>query len=92
MPFANFNKWLLVEKNITIRSAKDVISRYKRAEKIVGSKYEEGIPLSLLLKNQEYINCSICVKSQLKRAVNLYTEFLEKEKSKECENGNHEKV
>lgn len=85
MLIAEFNDWLLSEKNMSVRSAKDVISRYKRVERIVGAHYEDGAPLYLLIKSAKYDDLSMFIKSQLKRAATLYSEFLEKTQSEESE-------
>jgi DNA (cytosine-5)-methyltransferase 1 len=67
-----FYKWLLDEQHYSERSARDVISRCKRAEKIVSSF---GVPdayyVFTLEKQQEFQELSVNVKSQLKRALKL---------------------
>lgn len=72
----DFYNWLIYEKKLSIRSAKDVISRCKR---VCNHFISEGkIVKDSIVKmnsNEEFSNCSMFIKSQLRRAVNLYLEF-----------------
>lgn len=68
----DFYSWLLEEQNYSERSAKDVISRCKRAEKIVSSS---GIPdafyVFTLEQQEDFKALSVNVRSQMKRAIKL---------------------
>ena len=77
MDYTVFLNWLVVEKKMSQRSAKDVISRCKRASKILDTEIINSDSLGKLLQNDEYKANSMFVKSQLKRAVILLEEFKE---------------
>ena len=80
MDYVVFKRWLQDKKNMSIRSATDVVSRCKRINRMT---YEENIhdkTISILIKMDSYGNMSPFIKSQLKRAVILYLEFLKEEK------------
>ncbi len=72
----SFLDWLLSEQNYSERAAKDVVSRCKRAEKIVSSI---GVPdayyLFTLEQQPEFQALSVNVKSQMKRALKLQAAF-----------------
>ena len=65
------------EKNMSNRSAKDVISRTKRVGKIIASQNITGKTLEELQSNPDYLRLSVFVKSQLKRATMLFLEYEE---------------
>ena len=77
MDYTDFLNWLVVEKKMSQRSAKDVISRCKRVCKILGIEKIDLDSAEKLLQNDEYKANSMFVKSQLKRAITLFTEFKE---------------
>ena len=77
MDYTDFLNWLIVEKKMNQRSAKDVVSRYKRVCKILGVEKINSGSFNKLLQNDEYKINSMFVKSQLKRAVTLFSEFKE---------------
>ena len=68
----DFFMWLLNEQHYSERSAKDVISRCKRSERIVSFA---GIPdayyIFTLEQQPEFQSLSVNVKSQIKRAIKL---------------------
>lgn len=74
-----FLDWLIEEQNFSERSAKDVISRCKRAEKIVSAV---GIPdayyIFTLEQQAVFQNLSVNVKSQMKRALKLQEAYSQK--------------
>lgn len=75
---ANFEEWLIEEKNYSHRAARDVISRCKRSERIL--HFPEKIDayyIFLLQQQPDYQALSQTVKSQLKRAVKLQQEYEE---------------
>ena len=76
MDYDKFYKWLVSNKQMSNRSAKDVLSRCKRVCRITGSSQIDSNTDSIIEKNPEFNNCSIFIKSQLKRAVALHNEFL----------------
>lgn len=68
-------EWLVNEKKMGVRSAKDVLSRCGRVYRMLGVDFIDGNTLESLLKNEDFMACSMFIKSQLKRAVSLYLEF-----------------
>lgn len=69
-------EWLVEEKNMSVRSAKDVLSRCRRICRILDIDTIEETTLKQLIETEEYNECSMFIKSQLKRTVTLYSEFL----------------
>ena len=77
MDTVRFLEWLSTEKSMGTRSAKDVVSRCSRVNRLLGTE-ELGVDtVDLLKENEEYQNSSTFIRSQLKRAVSLYVEFQE---------------
>ena len=68
-------EWLISEKNMSIRSAKDVISRCGRVRRMLHADSISSNTLDILQNNDEFEESSMFIKSQLKRAVTLYNEF-----------------
>lgn len=72
-----FVDWLKVSYNYSERSAKDTLSRVRRASKICDF---DSIPddsyLFYLQQEEKYNSLSISVRSQIKRALLLYKEFI----------------
>ena len=63
-------------KNYSSRGAKDVIFRCKRAEKMVPSNGEDEAHYIFALEQNEEFHClSVNVRSQIKRAIKLKTEY-----------------
>lgn len=79
MDYIIFSEWLKNRKNYSDRSAKDVVCRCKRVNKIVDKDNFDNQTLALLIESETYENMSKYVKSQLKRAITLYQEFERKE-------------
>lgn len=73
-------EWLVNEKNMSIRSAKDVISRCGRVCRMLNVTSIDSMTLDNLLNNEEFDGSSMFVKSQLKRAITLSLEFDSKTK------------
>lgn len=81
MDAVRFLEWLTTEKNMGTRSAKDVLSRCGRVNRMLNIEEIEESTFSLLLESSDFQSSSMFVKSQLKRAVSLYLEFsVEQEK------------
>lgn len=68
-------EWLMNDKKMSIRSAKDVISRCSRVYRMLNIDSIDSDTLEKLQKNEEFKTNSMFIKSQLKRAVALYLEF-----------------
>ncbi len=80
MDTVKFLEWLSSEKSMGARSAKDVVSRCSRVNRLLGIE-ELGVDaIDLLKENDEFQNSSTFIRSQLKRAVSLYVEFQETQK------------
>lgn len=82
MELDSFKEWLINEKGLKTRSARDVASRARRVNKVIdidiNSPYETIV--ATLDKNEEFNKFSVYVKPQIKRAVKLYKEFQQKKK------------
>lgn len=75
MDTARFIEWLSTEKSMGARSAKDVVSRCGRVNRLLGVEELGENIIDLLKENDEFQNSSTFIRSQLKRAVSLYVEF-----------------
>ncbi len=75
MNYNDFLKWLLEEKKLSQRAAKDVVSRCKRVCKILNTNEIEDSTIEKLNTNLEFAEMSMSVKSQLRRASKLWIEF-----------------
>lgn len=80
MDYIFFKQWLQDEKNMSIRSATDVISRCKRISRMTEKNDIDDNTISLLIELKSYGEMSSCIKSQLKRAATLYIEFVKEVK------------
>lgn len=72
---SGFYDWLISEKQMSARSAKDVISRCKRVCKILNSEMINASSADSLSNSEFYGNASMFIKSQLKRAIALCLEY-----------------
>lgn len=75
MNYSEFLTWLLENKNMSIRSAKDVVSRLKRALLIIQCDKLNNRSIQALNSEANFLDLSVSVKSQLRRAISLYIEF-----------------
>ena len=75
MDYVVFKQWLQDEKNMSIRSATDVVSRCKRINRMMEDEDINYRTVSILIEMESYDNMSSFIKSQLKRAATLYLEF-----------------
>ena len=75
MDTTRFIKWLSTEKSMGARSAKDVVSRCGRVNRLLGVEELGENAIDLLKENSDFQNSSTFIRSQLKRAVSLYIEF-----------------
>lgn len=80
MDYLVFRQWLQDEKNMSVRSAKDVVSRCKRINRMTEEEDIDEKTVSVLIEMEAYDNMSSFIKSQLKRAVTLYLEFIKEGK------------
>ena len=73
----SFQKWLILNYDYSPRTIKDTVSRLKRANSLFEYSKSSGEDyLTLLQKQQSFNSLSVSVKSQIKRAVGLYTQFV----------------
>lgn len=76
MKFDAFFKWLKETKKMNQRSARDVVSRSRRVLLLTEqSEFDLGT-IACLQNSEHFANCTSSVRSQLKRSVTLYLEFL----------------
>ena len=75
MDLNKFLEWLQREQGMSVRSARDVVSRLKRVAKITKEEEISSETIAALENSNEYAEASPFIRSQLKRAVVLYTEF-----------------
>lgn len=75
-----FNDWLIQKKGYSEKSAKDVLSRQKRACKLVHKEEISQVTLQQLEKSSGFNDLSTSVKSQLRRAVRLNAIYREEMK------------
>lgn len=79
MDYVVFKQWLQDEKNMSIRSATDVVSRCKRINRMTDMDKIDDKTVEILVETESYADMSSFIKSQLKRAATLYMEFCKKE-------------
>lgn len=75
MEYEKFLTWLRTEKGLSERSARDVVSRLRRAMSIIDSDKVTSTSLEKLNVGAEFASLTMSVKSQLRRSIALYTEF-----------------
>mgnify|MGYP006945592927 CR=1 FL=1 len=76
MNYNEFKEWLFQKNKYTDASIKDIISRLRRANNILNFQ-KEDIYLFRLNKCEEFQKASVSVKSQIRRSVRLYFQYLE---------------
>ena len=81
MDYIVFKQWLQDERNMSIRSATDVISRCKRISRMTEKNDIDNNTLDMLIQMKSYDEMSSSIKSQLKRAATLYMEFVKEEQN-----------
>ena len=74
MNYDIFLEWLLVEKKMSRRAAKDVVSRCKRICNMLNICAIEVSTIESLNLSEEFLEKSMFVKSQLRRACTLWIE------------------
>lgn len=72
-----FMNWLISVHNFSKRAASDTVSRVNRADKIYAiSSVPDSLYLFNLQQSEEFNDLSVSVRSQIKRATILYTDYL----------------
>lgn len=76
-----FRRWLRRRTSLGERSVGDVVSRTRRVMRMLDPLApEDADELEFRLKqNDEFVECSMSVKSQLKRAAGLYRRFVDQD-------------
>ena len=75
LDFSNFKNWLIVSFDYSKETISDIISRLKRADAIL-RWFNDDIYLFRLEQTDEYLQLSSSVRSQIKKAVKLYFDYL----------------
>lgn len=75
MDDAKIIEWLMSTKKMSIRSAKDVISRKGRILRMLCIEDIDSDTLEKLLASDQFNESSMFIKSQLKRTLTLYMEY-----------------
>ena len=75
MDYSGFYEWLITNKSMSTRSAKDVISRCKRICSFLSVEQLNNLSVQDLNDNEKFISQSMFVKSQLRRAISLWNEY-----------------
>ena len=78
-----FKSWLAVSSRYSKATISNIISRLKRADTLL-PWFDDDVYLFCLEKTESYQQLSPSVKSQVKRAVKLYFEYLTFEKSRDA--------
>lgn len=71
-----FREWLMKDKQYSDRASRDVQSRLKRALTLSEEKEITPETLTKIESNMEFKELSMSVKSQIRRAVKFYQEYL----------------
>ena len=79
MDLRDFINWLISAKSMNERSARDVVCRLKRA---MGVAKCDGFDQQIVTKleaSADFAGFTPCVRSQLRRAITLFTEYAQSE-------------
>lgn len=77
-----FKEWLFINTKYTKETVSDILSRLKRANSIL-PWFDDDIYLFELERREEFKKLSSSVRSQIRRAIGLYFEYLKKSDSEE---------
>lgn len=80
MDLIGYKTWLSGQNKYSDLTIKDMVSRVKRADKIL-PWYDDVVYLFRLEQEVEYQNISCSVRSQIKRAVKMYFKYVHQEKN-----------
>ncbi len=81
MDLLGFKEWLVSSKNYSKETISNIVSRAKRADKIL-PWYNDIVYQFLLEQEASYQKISCSVRSQIKRAIKLYFEYAEQAAAK----------
>lgn len=88
---SNFKLWLSENKNYSNKVVSNIVSRFKRANGFL-PWFNDPIYLYQLERVDEYLRLSTAVRSQIKKAVKLYSEFVNSEQAPQSSSNNNMKV
>ena len=72
----DFIDWLQKEKNYQKKTSHDIVSRLKRVKQLLGTIDEPIAALNKIEKNDDFKCLTHSVRSQLRKALRLYDEYL----------------
>ena len=75
LDYSAFKNWLVTSSDYSKKTVSNIISRLKRADAIL-SWYDDEVYLFHLEQAEEYGMLSSPVRSQIKKAVKLYSDYL----------------
>jgi DNA (cytosine-5-)-methyltransferase len=84
--FCNFKLWLAENKDYSGRVISNIVSRFRRANNIL-PWFNDSIYQYQLEQTDTYKELSTTVRSQIKKAVKLYSEFVKSESNQICDEG-----
>ena len=70
-----FRAWLVANKPYSDKVVSDIVSRMRRSDSILPWSTDEFYQIRLE-RNETYASLSVSVRSQCKRAVKLYSDFV----------------
>jgi DNA (cytosine-5)-methyltransferase 1 len=77
LDYQAFSDWLAYSQELSDRTKRDIVSRLKRADSICAIKGQpDAYYLFQLEQSQAYKKLTTAVRSQMKRAITLFSEFL----------------
>lgn len=76
-----FKDWLSDNTNYTKNVVKDIVSRVKRADNILEIGKSERVYFFEIEECSSYQNLSPTIKSQLKKAIRLYYQYINEERT-----------
>ena len=77
----SFADWLKEEKGISSKASHDVECRLRRAKRIIGSEEISNEDINRIEEFEAFKDLTITVKSQLRRAIRLYSEYEQLQKN-----------
>lgn len=80
---SNFKLWLTENKNYSIKTISNTVSRFKRANNML-PWFNDAMYQFKLEQTEGYQTLSVTVRSQIKKAVKLYSEFVNTQEIQVC--------
>ena len=76
----SFREWLISTKSYQKRVAKDILSRLKRANGFIDLSNPSDYSIFCLDKNSDFNVLGVSVKSQIRKSIKLFIEYIEVKK------------